>query len=219
LTFDLPEGAKASDVIEMEFTIRDPVMGTEYVNCANFPVLAAVQQGEKKPPKKEKMPPGQPPGEQPDGQAGIDFPVVHWVKPEAPNWATHFATPDDCLTIVDDGEEVGGKWQADFKFYLNEGNKALQNELKVTKFPAAAVKKQYEIGVVLVGMALIHDDKQHGVEKAKESNGEKKEDEDVFKRATAFTRAVAPIIIPMIQALGELAEDEVDVSDLVGKAA
>jgi hypothetical protein len=68
-------------------------------------------------------------------------------------------------------------------------------------------------------MALLHDDKQRGAENAKESNGDKKEDEEVFKRAAAFTRAVAPIIIPMIQALGDLAEEEVDLSDLVGKAA
>lgn len=219
LTFDLPEDAKAGDVIEMEFAVRDPVTGAEFVNRVKFTVLAAVEPIEKKKLRKKKEPPGQPPGGQPDGHAGIDFPVVHWVKPDAPNWPSYFNTPDDCLHIVDDGDEVDGKWQPDYQFYLNEGNKALNNELTFTKLPAAAVKKQYEVGVVLMGMALIHDDKQHGVEKAKESNGEKREDDDVVKRASAFTRAVAPIIVPMIQALGDLAEEEIDVSDLVGKAA
>jgi hypothetical protein len=220
LTFDLPEGAKAGDVIEMEFVIRDPVMGAEFVNRAKFPVLAAAAEpAEKKKPSKKKEPPGQPPGQQPDGQAGLDFPQVHWVKQEAPNWRTHFTTPDDCLSIIDDGEDVGGKWQPNFQFYLNETNKSLQNELKFTKLPVAAVKKQYEIGVVLIGMALLHDDKQHSAEKARDLNGDRKEDEEVFKRAAAFTRAIAPIIIPMIQALGDLAEEELDLSDLVGKAA
>jgi hypothetical protein len=218
LTFDLPDGAKAGDVVTMEFVVRDPVMGKEFVNCAKFAVLAAVEQAESRSSKK-KEPPGQPPGEQSDGQAGIDFPMVHWVKSEAPNWATYFSTHDDCLTIVDDGEEVRGKWQPNYNFYLNEGNKALQNELKTTKFAAAAVKKQYEIGIVLIGMALIHDDKQCGVGKVKDSDAETKEDGDVFKLAAAFARAVAPIIIPMIQSLGDLAEDEIDLSDLVGKAA
>jgi hypothetical protein len=219
LSFDLPDGAKAGDVIEMEFIIRDPVMGVEFVNRAKFPVLAAIQIDDKKKPHKKKDPPSDKSGQQPDGQAGIGFPDVHWVKPEAQNWTSYFSSLDDCLTIIDDGELVGGKWQPDYQFYLNDGNKALQTELKFTKLPAAAVKKQYEIGVVLMGMALLHDEKSRGIDQVKESNGEKKEDEDVFKRTAAFTRAVAPIIIPMIQALGDLAEDEIDLSDLVGKAA
>jgi hypothetical protein len=219
LTFDLPEDVKAGDVVEMEFIVRDPVMGNEFVNRAKFAVLAAFEPGDKKPTTKKKDPPGQTPGEQPDGNAGIAFPKVHWVKEGAPTWPNYFKSPDDCLTIIDDGDTVAGKWQPEYKFYLNETNKALQTELKSTKLSAAAVRKQYEIGVVLMGMALIHDDKQHGGEKAKDSNDGKKEDEEVFKRAAIFTRAVAPIIIPMIQALGDLAEEEVDLSDLVGVAA
>jgi hypothetical protein len=84
-----------------------------------------------------------------------------------------------------------------------------------------AVKKQFEIGVVLIGMALIHDDKQRGNANGygNESNGEKEDDGEVYKRASVFARAVAPIIIPMIQSLGDLAEEDLDLSDLAGKAA
>lgn len=217
VTFDLPDEIKAGDVLEMEFIIRDSVMNTEFTNRAKFPILAAVPPQDYKP-KKPKKPeqPGQAPGPNTEGQAGLDFPKVHWVKKDAPNWINYFSSPDDCLTIIEeekqsDSEEVG------FKFYLNESNKALQNELAVTKLSAVAVKKQYEIGIVLIGMALIHDDKQRSAAKA--ASGEKKEDDEVFRRASDFTRAVAPVVIPMIQILGDLAEDEVDLSDLVGKAA
>lgn len=140
-----------------------------------------------------------------------------WVKPGTPNWTAHFETLDDCLAIVDDGEnDASGKWQAEYKFYLNDGNKSLQNELKFTKLPVAAVKKQFEIGVVLIGMALIHDDKYGGAEKSKD--GETKDEDEVYKRAAEFTRAIAPIILPMIQSLGDLADEEIDLSDLVGTA-
>src|SRR5262249_7229728 len=102
----------------------------------------------------------------------------------------------------------------------NEGNKALQNELKTTKFPVAAVKKQFEIGVVLIGMAMLHDDKQRKPPKPSSDDdaSEKKDDTAVLKQAAHFARAVAPIILPMIQSLGDLADDEVDISDLAGKA-
>jgi hypothetical protein len=217
VTFDLPEGLKAGDVLEMEFVVRDPVMKSNFVNCAKFPILAAVPPSENKP-KKPKKPeqPGQPPGPNKEGQAGLDFPLVHWVKREAPNWVNYFSSPEDCLAIIEEEKQTDGD-EMGYKFYLNESNTALQNELIFTKHSAAAVKKQFEIGIVLIGMALIHDDKQHN--DVKTTNGEKKDDDDGFRRAAEFTRAVAPVVIPMIQSLGDLAEDEIDLSDLVGKAA
>jgi hypothetical protein len=222
LSFDLSDGAKAGDIVEMEFVIKDPATGAVFVNKAKFAVLAAIEPDDKTKTTKKKKPPSNKPGEQPDGQAGLDFPKVVWVKPEAPNWKMHFESLDDCLAIVDDGEDdATGKWQPDLKFYLNEGNKSLQNELKFTKLPVAAVKKQFEIGVVLVGMAMIHDDKQRGQEKDKDKNGEKKDkdqDAEVYKLAAQFTRAIAPVILPMIQSLGDLADEEIDLSDLVGQA-
>jgi hypothetical protein len=69
---------------------------------------------------------------------------------------------------------------------------------------------------------MIHDDKQRGQEKAKEkddeNNEEKKDDGEVYKLAAQFTRAIAPVILPMIQSLGDLADEEIDLSDLVGQA-
>jgi hypothetical protein len=100
---------------------------------------------------------------------------------------------------------------------LNEGNKALQNELNATKLPAAVVKKQFEIGVVLVGMAMIHDDKQRKPKKAasdgEQSENGKPEDSLVLAQASQFTRAIAPVILPMIQSLGDLADEEADLSE------
>jgi hypothetical protein len=218
LSIDLPGDLKAGDVIEMELTVKDPATGAEFPNKAKIGVLAALENDDKTKKKTKKEPPGDKPGEQQDGQAGLDFPEVFWVRADANNWKTYFETLDDCLTIVDDGEnDEHGKWEPNYKFYLNESNKSLQNELKLTKLPIAAVKKQFEIGVVLVGMAMIHDDKQRKLEKAMDGEKEKKDDDDVYKLAIQFTRAIAPIILPMIQSLGDLADEEIDLSDLVGQ--
>jgi hypothetical protein len=217
VTFDLPEGLKVGDVLEMDFLVRDPVTSTEFVNPAKLPILVAVEPAERKSEgRKKPEQPDKAPGPNKEGQAGLDFPQVHWVKHNAANWPSYFSTIDDCLKIIEEEKESDSD-EAVYKFYLNEDNKALQTELKFTKFPIAAVKKQFEIGVVLIGMALIYDDKH--ADKAKQGNGEKKEDDEVFRRASEFTRAMAPIVIPMIQSLGDLAEDELDLSDLIGKAA
>ncbi len=213
LTFDLPEGTTLGDVIEVEFIVRDPVLGTEFRNVARLAILAAVED----PPGPKTLPkprPDQPPAPQGvQGNAGIALPEVHWVKRTSQNWDAHFSTPDDCLVIVDDSEGSTPEW----KFYLNEDNKALQSELKFTKLPALVVRKQFEIGMVLIGMAILHDEKSR-----RESDGNpasKDEEDTVENRVLETTRAVAPIVLPMIQSLGELATDEKDESDLVGQAA
>jgi hypothetical protein len=223
LTLDLPEGMKAGDVLELKLTVRDPVMtDAVFVNEAKLAILAALEDDDSHKSKKKK-PPADKPGDKQDGAAGIDFPEVKWVKHDAPNWKNYFETLDDCLRIIDDGEEnEKGKAEPDYTFYLNEDNKALQNELKTTKLPVAVVKKQFEVGVVLIGMAMLHDDKTRKSQKPSEDEekgeAEKKDDDAVSRNAAQFTRAIAPIILPMIQSLGDLADEETDISDLVGQA-
>lgn len=213
LTFDLPEATKPGDVVEVEFVVRDPVLGTEFRNVARLAILAAAEDppGPKTPPKPR---PDQPPtAGSVQGNAGIALPEVHWVKRSSQNWATHFVSSDDCLAILDDGEP--GK--PDWKFYLNEENRALQSELKFTKLSTQIVRKQFEIGMVLVGMAILQDDKMRQEPDGRSRS--KDEEDSVEKRVLETTRAVAPIVLPMIQSLGDLATDEVDESDLAGQAA
>lgn len=207
VTFDLPEGSKVGDIVEIEFTVRDPVTGSEFVNVSKLAVMQAVEEhaGGKPNPKPKADEKTEPQG--PQGSAGVALPEVYWMKQSSPNWADHFASPDDCLAIIDDGENGRSDW----KFYLNEDNRALQTELKFTRSSAAAVQKQYEIGAVLIGLSLIHD--------AKERKGRADDEDDLATRVSDFTRAVAPVILPMIQSLGDLGADELDLSDEVGEAA
>jgi hypothetical protein len=217
--FDLPEGTKPGDILEVHFNVQDPVTQAEFENVAHFTMLAAVEQQDSRAKKpRKKTDPNQPPGPESDGNAGLAFPEVHWVKPGTPNWISHFGSLDDCLSILDDGDTVDGKHEPELKFYLNEGNKALAAELASSKLPVAAVKKQFEIGVVLIGMALIHDAKRHGT-KQHMGTDEDQDDDAVYRKAGEFTRAISPVILPIIQSLGDLTEEEVDLSDLAGQAA
>lgn len=225
LTIDLPDDLKAGDSFDLELIVRDPATTAEFTNKAKLAVLAAIEKHSGT--RKKKKQASDEKGNAQDGQAGLDIPEAKWIKHNAPSWKSYFESLDDCLTIIDDGElDEHGKQQSQYVFYLNEDNKALQNELKNTKFAAAAVKKQFEIGIVLIGMAMLHDDKAHSGkmsvvddrEVQREENGEKKDDTLVFKHASRFTRAVAPVIIPIIQSLGDLADDDVDMSDLIGQA-
>ncbi|MEG9884226.1 MAG: hypothetical protein V6Z86_06350 [Hyphomicrobiales bacterium] len=74
---------------------------------------------------------------------------------------------------------------------------------------------------MLIAIALIHDNRQRKTNSKKTENdaGDSSTEEmSAEDRAGGFIRAVAPVIIPMIQNLGALAEEEIDSSDLAGQA-
>src|SRR5262249_16857835 len=115
LTLDLPDGIKAGDGLELELIVRDPVTDAEFVNKAKWAILAALDRDDTPHPHKKKKPPSDKPGDTQHGIAGLDFPTVKWVKPEDEHWKRYFELPDDCLTIIDDGEEdESGKEEPDY---------------------------------------------------------------------------------------------------------
>jgi hypothetical protein len=212
LSFDLPADAKPDDKLSYCVRVIDGITQATFENYFELTVAAAQEDRTGGAPTKRKRI-GPQPGPKPDGSAGIAFPEVYWLGQGAPSWSSHFKTKADCLQIMDDGDAATGTTQAQpqYKFYMNEDNPALAEELKAAKTNAPVVKKQYEVATVLVGLALIHDAKGH---KAKD------DDEDatpLHEQVQNVTRALAPFLIPMIQGLGDLGMDDVDESDLAGQ--
>ena len=82
----------------------------------------------------------------------------------------------------------------------------MKAELKATSEEIEVVKARWKYGLVLVGLALLHDqaqtskaNKPDDTELAEEKNGE-----TVPAQIERFTKALAPILLPMINSLGAL---------------
>ena len=222
ITFDLPERAAVGDKLTYDFIVQDLV--TQRVFRSRFHLTVAKAQMQKPHNSgKRGKPPGTSPGQNPTGQGGIALPEVIWLKSSAPTWGNHFSDKDDCLEIVDDGdgEVINGARRPAYKFYLNEDNRSLQAELKATRRPVPLVRKQFEISVVLVGLAVIYDHQTHKPKLVTADADGQPEDHEaaLFPRVKEYTRAIAPIILPMIEGLGELGLEDIEQSDLVGQAA
>ncbi len=208
VSFDLPYDVKVGDFIDYEMIVEDNVTQQRFVNSLRLQIAAA-QPKRPNTPSVPHVPPGTPPGASKDGQGGIAFPdVLHYNRAHA-KWAEHFSDVRDCFDLI---EEPAGDNTVEMKytFYMNDDNIALQTELKATKLKSELVKKQFEIGALLVGLALIYEQQQKG---SKDVEGEKDGEEEVDLRTQvkSMTRALAPVILPMIQALGELTEEDTDV--------
>lgn len=218
LSFDLPAGAKVGDEFTFETIVEDEVMQRSFIN--RFVLRVAAAQAARPPgPPVRPQPPGTTPGPLPDGHGGIALPKVIPLKRSDAKWSEHFDDELGCLDVAEDTDEVNGKRETAYTFYLNEENVALRTELKASRNNAAVLRKQFEVAAVLLGLALIHDQQQVRRRPASEENAEDKDAEaGLVERIKLLTRAAAPILIPMIQALGDLGEDDLDESDLVGMA-
>jgi hypothetical protein len=97
-----------------------------------------------------------------------------------------------------------------YTFYVNIDNIFLQTEMKGAVSDVATMKAKFVYGNVLVGLALIHDDRnrQNG------SNGHDRsdptnDDETIAARVDRTTRAMGPFLVPMIDYLGALSTDDI----------
>lgn len=221
LTFELPPEAAVGETLAYELTVTDPVVGVRFVNRFELNVRAAAQPSDRKPsvPRKQS---GEPEQLGIDGPSGIELPKVQWLRQSDATWPRHFGEVDDCLSVIDDGGQTEtGASKHDYSFYLNEDNRALRYEIGSNRLAAAAIKKQFEVAITLVGLAILHD-ADFSSRKSK-VEAESEDSEDSVEVGTALvakaTRALAPIVLPLINTLADLGQFEVDESDEVGQAA
>lgn len=118
------------------------------------------------------------------------------------DWQKHKFDEFDGLDVVSSGDEG-------FDFYINIDNICLQTELKYARLQMAPelVIARFRYGMVLIGIAML---REFGV---LEAEGKTRSDEPpALDKIREFTRAIAPILLPMISALSELEENEVGTS-------
>lgn len=217
LTFDLPPGVKVGDQLVVNVEITDGSRVEPFVNVCDLTVLPFVR----KPPHPPKPP--KPPTDK-DGkdrtiESGIALPNIIPVKEE--EWGDRDPPFDKFtalrITLVGDGEndEGGNKEATVYDFFVNEDNFYLKSDLKSAGENEELVKTRFTHGMVLTGLALLH---QHEQKISETNNSEESAQsgdvESIESRVEETTKALAPFIVPMIEALGaiEITEDYVEES-------
>jgi hypothetical protein len=108
-----------------------------------------------------------------------------------------------------------------YDFYINMDNLYLKAELKSTRAEPDLVRAQFKYGMVLLGLAMLQQDIED--HRSKSDNEEESERENgngltIEKKVAEFTRAVAPVVIPMISSLGSLSVEDEPVLGASGEA-
>ena len=220
LSVQLPLNCQVGDAITFLAIVTDSSRLDPFENRFVVKVRPAAQPtGE---PTTRRKPPSGENGDDREVAAGIALPniiEVHeadWDK-QTPPFDKHTA-----LRIKNAGlpDENGGNGDAKsvYDFYVNMDNLYLKTEIKPSNRDPRLINARFTYGMVLLGLALVQQDE---VEKAKtkmkksskddevEEQDEDETEENIEQKVAEFTQAVAPVLLPMIDSLGDLDDDQI----------
>jgi len=123
-------------------------------------------------------------------------------------WEKHGFDESTALKIKHAESADGGDASDVYDFYVNVDNRYLKITQKETKTDPGLLEKQFIYGMVLVGLALLQEQKEQMKHATVGSDDEHYAEESIEKRVTLVTKALAPIFLPMVDAIGGLSMDD-----------
>ena len=208
LTITLPEKCTRGDKLSYSAITIDRTLLNPFVNQFELSIV-----GESNPSGgngRRRKPPGSNPGSDRENPSGLNLPSIIEVSEE--KWS-HYTPAFDKFTAIRvmNAGEAGGEDVYDF--FVNMDNIYLQNHLKyevrVDGEGANLVKAQFKYGLVLIGLALIKPEAARKESANRNSPTDTSEDEisteEIVER---YSSAVAAVLIPVINSLGELNVEE-----------
>jgi hypothetical protein len=110
-----------------------------------------------------------------------------------------------------------------YDFYVNVDNVYLKSEMKITSVDERVVEGQFVYGMVLIGLALLQ---QKATEAKRQAQAQKAGDviesgesaNGVEDLVATITKGVAPVLLPMIESLGQLDVDAVSAMTASGES-
>lgn len=199
LSFSLPPEADVDDAFTLQVTVNDSVLMEPFVNLIRLRVLA--KQTRKPSPSRKKKKKTTGGGNQGQG-TGIALPVVIPVRMDDEHWDRHhFTSETSCHVetdpvVGDDGKEVD-----QHTFFINLDNNSMKNEMKYAKQDIRLIEAKFKYANVLLGLAMLHDDEQRGDDGVTDGPS-------VQEQIRAYSQAVAPMLLPMIDQLSGLDESD-----------
>ena len=184
LTLALPEDCKVGDLLKYTVEVNDISRVNPFLITFYVLVDPSIEKKEGKPGERIK-PPGDKKGKR-HIPSSFDIPNMKEVRRS--DWDKYGFDKESALKVKDTGE-------GEYDFYINMDNIYLLTEIK-GRFESdpKVLEAQYKFGMVLIGMSLLKE-------------LEEKEEESIYERIYEVTKAISPVLLPMIATLGTLEEE------------
>jgi hypothetical protein len=195
LSIEIGTNYKVNEELHFILEVTDPMRLVEgsFINELVLTVKPEIEKTGGKNGNRVK-PPDNKEGDKREKSGGIRFPKIFPVRET--DWEKHQFDKYSAIKAYKSKKSEGGKDNVEFEFYINVDNIYLKHEVKDNIKDAKTIEKIFEYGMALVGISLIYDDQQNKEEDQKY--------EDIEERISDFSRAMAPILIPMINEFGDL---------------
>jgi len=149
---------------------------------------------------KRKKPSSNKQGKDTKNKSQLDLPNIIEIQKE--EWHKHSFTKESALKVMDSGEDG-------YDFFVNMDNIHLLTEKKGNvSIDTRLLDARYKFGLVLLGIALLENDISD--KKKNEIEDENKFENSIYDRIFYLTKAISPMLLPMISGLGELNESEIE---------
>ena len=218
LNVRLPQVISVGDSISYTAKVQDDTLLFPFTNA--FVVTVGQSQDVKPSAKKPNgKPPSKESGDDRDVPSGLQFPEVHRIYEQDWSSRKHRFDQYSALEIIQEsaGGDNGEQEQPTYSFWINMDNIHLKTEKKYAKNSADIIDARYEVGLTLLGLALIQSHTQsESSEKRDEENGHNEEQSTLEDEVYKTTAAIAPILLPLIDSLGSLTEGQAKVGGQAG---
>lgn len=201
LLVSLPKGVKPNFIINYNVIVNDATKWEPFED--SFEVIVNPKKVHQKGGSQGENPPPGNNGNDKHKPSLLNIPYINDIHRDS--WDKHNFDEFDALDVVSIGE---GKYD----FFVNIDNICLQTELKYAKpsMDIDLLTAQFRYGVVLIGMSLLRELNDPKYKNQNVDNGDSPPD-----RVKLLTRAISPILIPMISTLSQLEPEEAELADTV----
>lgn len=198
LSVVLPSSAKADDKLRFESKVEDVSRVEPFINEFFVDIVEAVKKnrnggkrGERKEPDSEDE------GEEGESPSYLNLPNVIEVRRLA--WEKHGFDSESALKVIPTDN-------AGYDYFINMDNIHLLTEQKtISNINPVLLDARYKFGMVLIGIALLRD---YRCSNNKRGSTSISDDADIYDKIIYVTRAISPILLPMISGLGDLSVED-----------
>ena len=201
---EIPDELSVGDKLALECLVSDDVNPDGFTNSLMLNIVKKANGGGGKGKRKNRSGGGEKGDEAP---FGIELPDI--IKVRQRDWDSHgFDEYSSTKVTADPGndDDIG------YTFAINVDNTYLKVEMKDSKSDPSLVEAKFVYGNVLLGLALLRDDEERKRHKPDNPNDEETDSNravDVYERIDVTSRAMAPFLVPMIDSLGALTDEDV----------
>ncbi len=222
LSAKLPEKCGAGDELSFMAAVTDcsrtePFQNEFVIHVRKEVVPSGGKGGRRKPPSDEE-------GRDRELPSGITLPNIipvkesDWNKQEPPfdqYTALRIKHAGRASPFPSGGTDSGHDV---YDFLINVDNMYLRTELKIGREEAQLKQARFINGLVLIGLAILHDEdrKKASSENDPDRTEMQGEEQNIEDQVEAFTRAVAPVLLPMIESLAGPELKETAIADASG---